>query len=84
MAMLSTEESMLNSNKQKVKFRDVRSNTAMTSSSKVFIPVNTGTKSVTIAQETPGLESARSFAIANRTAHRSCLVDLVHCQHCFL
>ena len=22
--------------------------------------------------------------IAKRTAHRSCLVDLVHCQHCFL
>jgi len=26
----------------------------------------------------------RSFAIAKRTARRSCLVDLVHCQHCFL
>ena len=26
----------------------------------------------------------RSFAIAKRTARRSSLVDLVHCQHCFL
>ena len=26
----------------------------------------------------------RSFAFAKRTACRSCLVDLVHCQHCFL
>ena len=26
----------------------------------------------------------RSFAIIKRTARRSCLVDLVHCQHCFL
>ena len=26
----------------------------------------------------------RSFAIAKRTACRLCLVDLVHCQHCFL
>ena len=28
--------------------------------------------------------TTRSFAIAKRTARRSCLVDLVHCQHCFL
>ena len=28
--------------------------------------------------------ATRSFAIAKRTARRSCLVDLVHCQHCFL
>ena len=26
----------------------------------------------------------RSFAITKRTARRSCSVDLVHCQHCFL
>jgi len=28
--------------------------------------------------------TTRSFAIAKRTARQSCLVDLVHCQHCFL
>ena len=26
----------------------------------------------------------RSFGMANRTARRSCLLYLVHCQHCFL
>ena len=26
----------------------------------------------------------RTFAIAKRTARRSCIVDLVQCQHCFL
>ena len=26
----------------------------------------------------------RSYAITKRTARRSCLVDLLHCQHCFL
>ena len=26
----------------------------------------------------------RSIVITKRTARRSCLVDLLHCQHCFL
>ena len=36
-------------------------------------------------QDTPILTTiTRSFAITKRTARRSCLVDLLHCQHCFL
>ena len=38
----------------------------------------------TILQCTSTVTKTRSFAIAKRTAHQSCLVDLVHCKHCFL
>jgi len=50
--------------------------------------------SLSVAVDTPLIDlkfpwrdtwcKTRSFAMAKRTARRSCLVDLVHCQHCFL